>query len=230
MTSPFKFKYPLPPQAQPSTPSTPSTQLSARNFILSHRQSSTPVSSLPTASPGSDDDIDDPYVHNIPRKRPRLSSLHDLSSDDNDELEDVAPSSMTDTPITKRPPVILPQPSPPSPQIDFSPSRRQPFQPNGLAAYTARIIHEHSALSSVALPHLDQEDDVIVNESKMGEAGVGYICQVETLDGTTKNVLLLTPKVLNPTPKVNNGDMISISNAVKLDSTWICASWHHKHV
>ena len=225
MTSPFKFKYPLPPQAQPSTPS---TQLSARNFILSHRPSSTPVSSLPPASPEADDDIDDPYVSGIPRKRQRLSSFHDIPSDDDEELGDVASSSMIDTPVAKRPPVILPQPSPQSPTIDFSPSRRQLFQPNGLAVYTARIIHEHSALSSVALPHFDQEDHVNVCESKMAEGGVGYICRVDTREGTTNNVLLLTPKVLTPSRKVNDGDTISISNAVKLDTIWICASWHHK--
>jgi len=225
MTSPFKFKYPLPPQAQ-AQPLTPSTQLSARNFLLSHRPSSTPVSSLPPESPRAGDDIDDPYAHDIPRKRQRVSSFHDISSDD-DELADVAPSSIMDTPVTKRPPVILPQPSPQSPTIDFSPSRRQPFQPNGLAAYTGNIIHEHNALSSVALPHLDQEDHVIVNDSKMAEGGVGYICRVETREGTTYSVLLLTPKTLAPSRNVNDGDMISISNAVKLDTIWICASWHH---
>lgn len=227
MTSPFKFKYPLPPQVQPTTPSTPSTQLSARNFILSHRQPNTPASSVTIVSPG--DDIDDSDVHNVRRKRRRFSSFHAITSDDDEELVDATSSSVTDTPVTKRPPVILPQPSPQSPTIDFSPSRRQPFQPNGLAAYTARIIHEHSALSSVALPHLDREDDVVVTKRKLAE-GVGYICLVETEERMSINVLLLTPKGLNSWRNVDTGDTISISNAVKLDPIWICASWHHKTV
>ena len=225
MTSPFRFKHPLRPQTQSFTTTTPSSQLSARNFLLSHRPSSTPASSLPSASLPPTDDIDDPYgADDLPRKRTRYSSFHDISSDEEDDNVP-APPSVLETPVMKRPPVILPQPSPESPTIDFSPSRRQPFQPNGLAAYAARIIHEHSALSSVAVPRLDQEDTITVVESKLAEGGVGWICRATSLQETT-TVLLLTPKGLSTTTQINNGDTLSISNAIKLDTIWICASWH----
>ena len=225
MTSPFRFKHPLQPQTQSFAPTTPSTQLSARNFLLSHRPSSTPAPSLPSGSPSTTDDIDDPYgANDLPRKRTRYSSFHDISSDEEDNDIPAHPSVL-ETPVMKRPPVILPQPSPESPMIDFSPSRRQPFRPNGLAAYMARIIHEHGALSSVAVPRLDQEDTITVIESKMAEGGIGWICRV-TSSQETKTVLLLTPKELSTATHINNGDTVSISNAIKLDPIWICASWH----
>src|SRR5271167_3290391 len=112
MTSPFRFKHPLPPQTQSSTPLTPSTQLSARNFILPHRRLSTPASSTPSGSPPTTDDIDDSYGHeDLPRKKTRYSSFHDISSDDDRDGEnaDRHPPSLLETPVTKRPPVILPQ-------------------------------------------------------------------------------------------------------------------------
>jgi hypothetical protein len=225
MTSPFRFKHPLRPQTQSFTPETPSNQLSARNFLLSHRPSSTSAASLPSGSPPTTDDIDDPCgADDLPRKRTRYLAFHDISSDEEDD-NIPAHYPALETPIMKRPPVILPQPSPESPSMDFSPSRRQSFQPNGLAAYTARIIHEHSALSSVAVPRLDQEDSITVIESKMAVGGVGWICRVTSSQGT-KTVLLLTPKGLSMTTQINNGDILSISNAVKLDTIWICATWH----
>lgn len=226
MTSPFRFKHPLPPQTQLSTPLTPSAQLSARNFILPHRLSSTPASSLPLDSPlKTPDDIDDfDGQDDFPRKRTRYSSFHDISSDDDEDVP--RPSSVFETPVMKRPPVILPQPTPESPTIDFSPSRRQSFQPNGLAAYAATIIHEHSAISSVAVPRLDQEHRITVVESRMAEGGVGWICRVNSSE-EIKIVLLLLPKGPSTTKRINNGDVLSISNPVKLDTIWICASWHH---
>lgn len=226
MTSPFRFKHPFPPQASSSNPSTPSTQLSARNFVLSHGYSTAPASSLSSASQ-IDDDIEDPYEHAaLPRKRKRYSSFHDISSDGEDDFSSLQPGPALGTPITKRPPVILPQPNPESPTIELSPSRRQPFQPNGLAAYTAKIIHEHTAASSVALPRFDQEDVIIITQSKIAEGGIGWICSTQG----TINVLLLKPKGLSTTKQVSKGDCISISNPVKFDTIWICSSWQHKPV
>jgi hypothetical protein len=227
MASPFRFKYQLPPQGKPSTP------LSARNFILSNRPSSTPAFSLPSGSQVVTDDIDDSYAPAIPRKRKRYASFHDLSSDEDDELSvnlSVSPTSTLDTPVTKRPPVILPQPTPESPKLDFSPSRRKAFQPNGLAAYTAKIIHEHSALSSVVVPRLDAEESVTIEECKMAEGEVGRICRLRSSEGNQTVALLLTPKGL-PIPKeVKEGELLSISSAVKLETLWICTSWRHNSV
>src|SRR5579859_4504875 len=178
MTSPFRFKYPFPPQAQPSTPSTPSSQLSARNFKLPNRPWNTPTPSLPSGVAHSYDDIDDPPSdeEEFPRKRTRYSSVHDVASDNEEQdMLYAPPSSVAETPIMKRPPVLLPQPPPDSPPIEFSPSRRQPFLPKGLAAHAAKLIHEHSALSSVSLPRLDQDDNVIITEIKPAD-GAGMIC------------------------------------------------------
>jgi hypothetical protein len=228
MTSPFRFKHPL-PQPQSSTPLTPSTQLSARNFILPHRRSSAPASSIPSGSPPPTDDVDDPFDHeDLPRKRTRYSTFHDISSDDDGDDENAHrhPPSSLETPVTKRPPVILPQPTPESPTMDFSPSRRQPFLPSGLAAYTARIIHEHAAVSSVAVPRLDQEDRITVIESRMAEGRIGWICRVSSSE-KERIVLLLMLKGLPTTKQISNGDSLSISNPIKLDTIWICASWHH---
>jgi len=230
MTSPFRFKYPFPPQAQPSTPSTPSSQLSARNFILPSRPWNTPTSSVPSGVATASDDIDDPPSdeEDIPRKRTRYSSVHDFASDNEDEDRFAPPSSVPDTPVVKRPPVILPQPSPDSAPIEFSPSRRQPYQPNGLVAHAARLIHEHSAVSSVAVPRLDQDDTVIVTEIKPAD-GAGTICRVDMSLGS-RVILLVASKGLSASKQVEVGDCLSISNAIKLDKIWICSSWHHKPV
>lgn len=230
MTSPFRFKYPFPSQVQPSTPS---TQLSARNFLLPNRLSNTPSSSLPSTAPHVNEDIDDSLSDDaldIPRKRTRYSSAQDVLSDD-DDGDNLFPAatSAIDTPAPKRPPVILPQPSPESPPIDFSPSRRQAFQPNGLAAFAAKIIHEHNALSSVSVPRLDEEDVVTVTESRTAEGDVGWICRVDTSTGTVV-VLFLSQKGLKMTQHIDVGDCLSISNPVKHETVWICSSWHHKSV
>jgi hypothetical protein len=29
------------------------------------------------------------------------------------------------------------------------------------------------------------------------------------------------------TKQIANGDSLSISNPIKLDTIWVCASWHH---
>jgi hypothetical protein len=229
MTSPFRFKYPFPSQAQPTTPS---TQLSARNFLLPNRFSNTPSSSVPSASPHVNDDIDDPLSDDddIPRKRTHYSSVHEVVSDDEDGYIPLSVStSAMETPVAKRPPVILPQPSPESPPIDFSPSRKQPFQPNGLAAFTAKIIHEHNALSSVAVPRFDQVDTVTVTESRSAEGEAGWICRVNTSTGTTL-ALFLAPKGLSTSKYIDVGDCLFVSNPVKLETIWICSSWQHKPV
>lgn len=223
MTPPFQFKHPFPPpQTQPTTPS---THLSAHNFLLQPRSGTTPSSStLPTSS-GVVDDIDDPASDNdeLPRKKTRYSAVHDFSSD---EDEDIPPtlSSVVTPPTVKRPPVILPQPAPDSPPVDFSPSRRQHFQPNGLAACMLKIIHEHNALSSVALPHLDREDLVTIEETRAVEGGVGWICAVTTIAGSM-TLLLIAPKGHSAPRQVNVGDTLAISNVTKLESIWICTSW-----
>jgi hypothetical protein len=131
--------------------------------------------------------------------------------------------------MAKRPPVILPQPSPESPPIDFSPSRKQPFQPNRLAAFTAKKIHEHNALSSVAVPRFDQDDMVTVIELRTAEGEAGWICRVETSTGTTL-ALFLAPKGLSTSKYIDVGDDLSVSNPVKLENIWICSSWQHKPV
>src|SRR5271154_849417 len=100
MTSPFRFKYPLPPQTQTSTPTTPSTQLSARNFILSHRKSNAPSSSVPSL-PNEDIDEVDADSH-LPRKRTRYSPTIDISSDEEDDFTIPRDSSTFETPIKKR--------------------------------------------------------------------------------------------------------------------------------
>jgi hypothetical protein len=230
MTSPFRFKYPFPSQVQPTTPS---TQLSSRNFLLPNRLSYTPSSSLPSTAPHVNDEIDDSLSDDaldIPRKRTRYSSVHDVLSDD-DDGDNLFPisTSAIETPMPKRPPVILPLPSPESPPIDFSPSRRQAFQPNGLAAFTAKIIHEHNALSSVSVPRLDQEDTVSVTESRTAEGDVGWICRVNTSTGTAI-VLFLVQKGLAMAKEIDVGDCLAVSNPVKRDTIWICSSWHHKSV
>jgi hypothetical protein len=220
MASPFRFKYPLPSQTQPSTPS----QLSARNFILSHRPN-TPASSLPSASAPSaavNDDIDeDPETNDPPHKRTRYSPV-DIDADNDDDFVGLLPTPV-ETPRVRRPPVRLPPAPPDSPPIDFSPSRRQPSLPNGLASYTAKIIHEHSAPSKVAVPRLDQQDSIIVTAVRTAEGGVGYICYGES----EITVLLLSPKGLSLPNPVRVGDCISLSNPLKLDTLWICTSWHH---
>jgi hypothetical protein len=221
MASPFRFKYPLPSQTQPTTPS----QLSARNFLLSHR-TTTPVSSVPSQHFAAEaDDIDDPPSDNEdpPRKRTRYSPVDNVDFDDDTTF---ALPSTADTARIKRPPVLLPQAPPDSPPIDFSPSRRQSFLPNGLAATTARLIHEHHALSSVSVPRLDRDDIITITAVRIAEGGTGYICSIDS----QTTVLLLTPKGFSLTNPVRVGDCISLSNAVKLDTLWICTSWHHNLV
>lgn len=221
MTSPFRFKYPFPQQTQPNTPS---TQLSARNFLLHPHSLRTPSSSSTRTSAGAVDDIDDPgsdHDH-LPRKRTRYSFVQEFSSDDDDELP-AQPPSATVTPI-KRPPVILPQPTPDSPPVDFSPSRRQTFHPNGLAAYTAKIIHEHNALASVSIPHLDWEDLVTVREIRQTEGSVGWICRIRGNSGEAI-ILLIAPKGMAQSMNVNVGDTLAVSNVIKTESIWICTSW-----
>jgi hypothetical protein len=223
MASPFRFKYPLASQTQPTTPS----QLSARNFLLS--RITTPVSSVPSASQHLAtvaDDIDDPPSDNedLPRKRTRYSPVDDNVDFDDDTT--FALPSTADTARIKRPPVILPQAPPDSPPIDFSPSRRQSFLPNGLAASTAKLIHEHHAFSSVSVPRLDRDDIITITAVRTAEGGTGYICSIDS----QTTVFLLTPKGFSLTNPVRVGDCISLSNAVKLDTLWICTSWHHNLV
>src|SRR5579859_2585274 len=229
MTSPFRFKYPFPPQAQLSTPLAPSSsQLSARNFIIPNQPWNTPTSSAPAGPKHGDDDIDDPLSDegHLPRKRTRHSPVHDVTSDsDSEDISVAPPSSVADTPLVKRPPVILPHPTPESPPIDFSPSRRQPFLPNGLATYMAKLIQEHNALSSVPLLHLDQEDRITVTETKPAD-GAGTICRVN-ISTESVIVLFLASKGLSTSKQIRVGDTLSISNAIKLDKLWICSSWHH---
>jgi len=222
MTSPFQFKYPFPPQTKPTTPS---THLSAHNFLLQSRSGTTPSSSVQPTSSGFVDDIDDPASEDdgLPRKRTRYSEVHDFSSEDDEDMPPTL-SSVVTPPTVKRPPVILPQPAPDSPPADFSPSRRQPFQPNGLATYVSKLIHEHNALSSVALPHLDREDLVTIEEMRAAEGGVGWICAVATKTGSM-TLLLITPKGHSAARQVNVGDTLAISNVTKLESIWICTSW-----
>ena len=226
MTSSFNFKRPLPQQAPPSTPL---TQLSARNFILPRRQSSTP-NSVSVDLRQVNDDIDDlpDNENHFSRKRTRYAAFDDIFSEDEGEHGIFQPS-VFETPVSKRPPVILPQPTPESPSTDLSPSRRQSFQPNGLAAYMAKVIEEHDAVSSVAIPYLDQEVTYTIAESKATEGGVGWICRINSLD-EPHIALLLRPKGLGISKEVKEGDLISVSNAVKLDAIWICASWRHKFI
>jgi hypothetical protein len=231
MTSPFQFKYPFPPQAQPSTP-TPSTPLSARQFILPRRLSATPQSSLSAASQRITEDIDDDEEQQTPRKRTRYPSIHDSSSEDEEIDFDsnlrTSTSHADETLLPKRPPVIVPQQTPDSDAIDTSPSRRKMFQPHGLAAFASKIIHEYTAQSSVAVPGLDEEDTVVLMEIKVIDGGMGYMCQADSPQGKII-VFLLVNNGLPIPRKVRKGDVISISNAVRLDTTWICTSWRHKN-
>jgi hypothetical protein len=228
MTSPFRFKYPFPAQTQPTTSS---TQLSARNFVLQSRSLRTPSSSSYTVvSTDNIEDIDDTGSEHeeLPRKRGRYSSIQELSSDEDDPalppLSSVTDSLHITTPV-KRPPVILPHAIPDSPPVDFSPSRRQPFQPNGLVAYTAQLIHENNALSSVTIPQLDRQDMVNVLELQQAEGDVGWICRVQVTSGEP-TILLIASKRMTSSTRVNIGDTLAVSNPIKTESVWICSSWH----
>jgi hypothetical protein len=229
MNSPsFPFKHPFPTIAQPTTPSTTSTQLSARNFVLSHRRQPTPASSIPSVSPAflPSDDIEDRLETPVLRKRIRKDTFHELSSE---EEGDVAPprSSGLETSVSKRPPVIVPQVSPASSNVEFSPSRKGGFLANGLAEYATKIIRDFRAVSSVAVPRLDHEDKVKIIDSKLSEGGLGWMCRVSSSEGRIKVMLFLRPTGLTTITQVKNGDTIAISNVVELDDTWICGSWRY---
>jgi hypothetical protein len=230
MTSPFQFKYPFPPQVQPSTPTTPSTPLSARQFIIPSRTSATPQSSLAVGSQRITDDIDDEdFGDSAACKKARHSSIHEFSSDE-EEIDfdfDPRPSIPLPQDTPKRPPVILPDRMPDSDAIEFSPSRHKRFKPDGLASFASRIIHEYNARGSVALPGIDKEDNVAIVECKAMEGGQGWICQADSAQGSVI-LILLASNVLSIARKVRKGDTISISNAIRLDTTWICTLWRHK--
>jgi hypothetical protein len=222
MTSPFKFKYPFPSQTQPNTLS---TQLSPRNFIL--RPLVNTPSSLTQSSNVLNDDIDD-NLSDLPRKRVRRSSIQDFSSSDEEELPPTIHPGLV-TPTTRRPPVLLQPPSPESSSVDFSPSRRHKFLANGLAAYFSRVAHEFSALSSVAMPSLDREDVVVVEEVVPAEGGLGWICRVSGAEGEI-TLLLVESKGLSMPRKVSAGNSIAFTNAVKLKTVWLCPSWRNTSV
>jgi len=222
MASPFRFRLPLPSEQQ----STPKTQLAARNFLLPRRPPSTPVSSTTSESFPLTDDIAEEVSDEdeLPRKRPRKSSVDELSSDGDAESTDIPRLTGYRTPLPRPPPVILPQQTPESPPIDFSPSRSRKFQPNGLAAYTAQIVQEYEALSSVAVLRVDKEEVVKVEDSKSLEGEVGWICSIRSEAELV--VVLLSPKRSPESRGVRKGDSISISNPIKLDGLWFCAKWH----
>jgi len=225
MTSPFRFKHPAAGQAELPTPS--ATQLSARNFILSHRHQPTPASFRPASSSpfAAKDDIDDPFDE-IPlsRKRSRVDSFHEISSEEEGDVASVP--SILETPISKRPPVLVPQVSPDSPNIELSPSHTGRFLANGLAEYTTKIVDGHRAVSSVALPRLDHEDKVQIIDSKLSEGGLGWICRVNTSE-ETKVIFFVKPTRLTTTAAMKTGELIAISNSVKVNDIWISSSWHY---
>jgi hypothetical protein len=223
MASPFRFKLPLPSEQHQSTP-TPKTQLAARNFLLPRRTPSTPSSSsitsesLPFTADIADAVSDD---DEFPRKRPRKSSTEELSSDgysDPSEIRKVTEYR------TRPPPVLLPSQTIESPPIDFSPSRSRKFLPNGLAAYTAQIIQEYEALSSVAVPRIDKEEIVKVDDSHSLDGEIGWICSIRS-DQADVVVVFLSRKGSQESRGVGKGDSISISNPIKLDGVWFCAKW-----
>jgi len=224
MTSPFRFKHPAASQAEPPIPS--ATQLSARNFILSHRHRPTPAPFRPASSSpfAAKEDIDDPFDETLSRKRSRIHSFHEISSEEEGDVASLR--STSETPVSKRPPVIIPQVSPNSPNIELSPSHTRRFLANGLAEYTSKIVDGHRAVSSVALPRLDHEDKVEIIDSKLSEGGLGWICRVKTSE-ETRVIFFMKPTKLTTTAPMKTGDLIAISNSVKVDDIWICGSWHH---
>ena len=225
MTSPFRFKHPA--ASQPQLPTLSATQLSARNFIVSNRRQPTPASSRPSSSPplATKDDIDDSFDETpLSRKRSRIDSFHEISSEEEGYVESFR--SALETPIKKRPSVLVPQVSPDSPNIELSPSHTGRFLPNGLAEYTSRIVDGHRAISSVAVPRLDHEDNVQIIDSRLSEGGLGCICRVNTSE-ETRLIFFVKPTSLTTTAPMKTGDLVAISNSVKVDDTWICGSWHY---
>jgi hypothetical protein len=232
MTSPsFRFKHPLSTQAQSSAASTPSTQLSARNFIVAQQRQPTPASSSASTTlilPGKDDivdPIDDPISRN---KRRRRDSTHDHDISSEEEGDVTSTRSGSDTPIHKRPPVIVPHVSPNTHGVELSPSRKRGFLATGLAKYADRVIRGHRAVSSVSLPYLDYEEKVRILDSKLSDGGVGWMCRVD-LSEEMRVILLLKPTSSTLHKEINCGDSIAISNFAKVDDIWICGAWHHYH-
>jgi hypothetical protein len=229
MTSPsFRFKHPLSTQAPSSTPSTPSTQLSARNFIFAQRRQPTPASSYASATSNlhSKDDIVDPFDE-IPisrNKRKRRDSSHDVWSEEEGDV--ASPRSGSETPIHRRPPVIVPHVSPNTPTAELSPSRKRDFLATGLAKYADSVIRAHRAVSSVSLPYLDYEEKVRILDSKLSDGGVGWMCRVDFSE-ETRVILFLKPTSLTLQTQIQCGDLIAISNSAQVDDIWICGAWHH---
>jgi hypothetical protein len=134
--------------------------------------------------------------------------------------------SGSETPIHKRPPVIVPHVSPNTPAGELSPSHKRGFLATGLAKYADRVIRGHRAVSSVSLPYLDYEEKVRILDSKLSDEGAGWMCR-GNLSEETRVILLLKPMNLTLHTEINCGDWIAISNIAQVDDIWICGAWHH---